>query len=189
MYQKYCTEAIVLSMRESGESDQALALLTRDFGLVWARAGAMRREYSKMRYSLQLYAHASVSLVRGKANWRAAGASCSTPALRGESLRAFARIAHLVVRLVVGEERSDYLFEAVLQAHASLLHAGDEMIPTIEIVAVARILFALGYISAEALETTLFAHTAYSFDHLHEAEMIRDNLLISINRALAETHL
>ena len=60
---------------------------------------------------------------------------------------------------------------------------------TIEIVCVARVLYALGYLSAEALETALFTHTAYASEHLLEAETKRNKLLSSINKAIAETHL
>ena len=59
----------------------------------------------------------------------------------------------------------------------------------IELVCVARTLYALGYLSAEALETALFTHTAYTGEHLLEAETMRDKLLVSINKAIAETQL
>ena len=49
MYQKYQTEAIVLANREMGENDRVLALYTKDFGLVKARASAIRSEKSKAR--------------------------------------------------------------------------------------------------------------------------------------------
>src|SRR5665213_2708544 len=70
MYQKYHTEALVLGSRESGEADKVFALFTRDFGLVRARASSVRSESSKMRYALQKYSRASISLVRGKRGWR-----------------------------------------------------------------------------------------------------------------------
>ncbi|MEK7107305.1 MAG: hypothetical protein AAB899_03920, partial [Patescibacteria group bacterium] len=60
---------------------------------------------------------------------------------------------------------------------------------TIELVCVARVLFALGYISNEALKSALLTHTAYADEHLREAERVRDELLSSVNRAISETHL
>ena len=50
-------------------------------------------------------------------------------------------------------------------------------------------LYALGYISDEALKTALFTHTAYTGESLMEAETLKDKLLLSINRAIAETQL
>jgi recombinational DNA repair protein (RecF pathway) len=190
MYQKYTTDALVLSSYEIGEADRTFALYTEDFGLVRARATAVRSEKSKMRYALQNYSHASVSLVRGKRGWRLAGAA----ALKGAAGdthggAAFARIAELTVRLVHGEEKNDFLFATLAEAHHALMGASNSAWATIEIVCVARVLFALGYISAEALETALFTHTAYADTHLQEAEVLRDKLLSSINRAISETHL
>jgi recombinational DNA repair protein (RecF pathway) len=188
MYQKYTTEALVVGSRESGESDKVFALYTRDFGLVRARASAVRTEQSKMRYALQSLAHCDVSLVRGKRGWRVAGARAIAPA-PSEGAAVFARIGSLVLRLVQGEERNEYLFAALAEAHAALAHATPEVCPTIEIVCVARTLFALGYISGEALSTALFTHTAYTGESLLEAETLKDKLLISINKAIAETQL
>ena len=191
MYQKYQTEAIVVGARESGEADKNFALYTRDFGLVRARATSVRSEKSKMRHALQLCSRASVALVRGKSGWRLAGASAATNAIgkdpRGVS--AFARMGELVVRLVAGEERNEYLYEALAQAHEALMRERVQAVATIEIVAVARVLYSLGYLSAEAMETALFTHTAYADTHLREAETIQDALLSSINKALSQSHL
>ena len=191
MYQKYQTDAIVVGSRESGEADKTLALYTRDFGLVRARATSIRSEKSKMRYALQSYARVNVSLVRGKSGWRAAGASAYVTATGKDhsGVSAFARVSELVLRLVAGQERNEYLFDALAQAHEALMRERIESAATIEIVVVARILYSLGYLSAEALETALFTHTAYGDPELSEAERLKDKLLLSINKAIAETHL
>jgi DNA repair protein RecO len=191
MYQKYNTEALVLSSREYGEADMVFALFTKDFGLVRGRASAVRSEKSKMRYALQKYSRANVSLVKGKRGWRVAGGAALKGAmgdLRG--IATFARICELVLRLVHGEEQNDYLFAALAEAHGALLsEEHSSVIGVIEIVCVARILFALGYISNEALSTALFTHTAYTGESLLEAETLKDELLSSINKAIAETQL
>jgi recombinational DNA repair protein (RecF pathway) len=190
MYQKYHTEALVLSARETGEADRTYALFTRDFGLVWARASAVRSEKSKMRYALQSYSRAHLSLIKGKRGWRVAGAAALVAAGRDASgVSAFARISELVLRLVHGEEYNAYLFDVLAETHLALMRDKVEAHATIEIVGVARVLYALGYLSAEALETALFTHTAYTGEHLLEAEEKRDVLLSSINKAIAETQL
>lgn len=190
MYEKYQTETLILGSRESGENDCVFALYTKDFGLVWARASAVRTEKSKMRYALQKYACANASLVRGKRGWRVAGAA----AIRGahgdrRGVTTFARIAELVKRLVHGEEKNEYLFAALAEAHGALMVEKCDAYGTIEIVCVARTLYALGYISTEALSTALFTHTAYTGESLLEAETMKDKLLSSINKAIAETQL
>lgn len=190
MYQKYHTEALVLGSREMGEADKIVALFTRDFGLVRARASAIRSEHSKMRYATQNYARAKVSLVKGKRGWRLAGAAALRIATGDRKcVSIFARIAELAIRLVQGQEKNDYLFAVLAEAHDVLMRERVEASATIEIVCVARVLYALGYLSAEALETALFTHTAYEREHVLEAEVLRDKLLLSINKAIAETHL
>ena len=191
MYQKYSTDVLVLGSRELGESDRTYMLYTHDFGLVRARASAVRAEKSKMRYALQNYSRANVSLIKGKRGWRLAGARAghgftASSDVRGVS--AFARVSELVMRLVQGEGENTYLFATLTEAHEAFLRGG-EAVPTIEIMCVARVLFALGYISAEALQTAIFSHTDYALEHVHEAEGLKDKLLSSINRAISETHL
>lgn len=190
MYQKYNTEGLVLGSRESGESDRTIVFFTKDFGLVRARATAVRSEKSKMRYALQDYTLANASLVRGKNGWRVAGATALCTAVGdARGIATFARISELVVRLVHGEEQNAYLYAALAEAHKALMQKNVDAFGTIEIVCVARVLYSLGYISSEALETALFTHTAYTGESLLEAETMRDKLLSSINKAIAETQL
>ena len=98
-----------------------------------------------------------------------------------------------------GEEQNEYLLAALSEAHEALMSApggpalgrqnSSNIVETIEIVCVARVLYALGYLSVEALETTLFTHTTYGAPHLAEAEIMYDQLLSSVNKAIAETQL
>ncbi len=190
MYQKYSTEALVLGSYESGEADKAVVLFTRDFGLVRARATSLRSEKSKMRYSLQHYSRSDVSLIKGKRGWRMAGASAVVTAVGDKrGIAAFARIAELTMRLVGADEKNEYLYLALAEAHTALMQEKTDAFGMIEIVCVARILYSLGYISNEAMQTALFTHTAYTGESLLEAETLRDTLLSSINRAIAETQL
>lgn len=200
MYQKYHTEALVLGSYELGEADRNIVLFTKDFGLVRARASAVRTESSKMRYALQSYTHANVSLVKGKRGWRVAGATALRTAV-GDPLgvATFARIAELSVRMLAGQEQNEYLFAALTEAHSALMQPAVAAYGMIEIVCVARMLYSLGYISNEAMQTApartavwsggLFTHTAYTGESLLEAETMKDKLLTSINKAIAETHL
>lgn len=190
MYQKYSTDALVLRSREQGEADKVFALYTADFGLVWARASSVRAESSKMRAALQSCSRAQVSLVKGKRGWRLAGAVADVSAVSRNpaSVAAFARAAELILRLVAGEERNQYLFDSLAEAQEALYRDTTDA-ASVEIVCVARILFALGYLSAEALETTLFAHTSYGLPHLEEAGQKKDALIAFINRAISETQL
>src|SRR3989344_6733198 len=186
MYIKYSTDALVLGSWEHGEADRVFMLYTKDFGLVYARATSVREERSRLRYALSHYAHANVSLICGKRGWKLVGAS-SVRALLGEYVNIFARIARLMTRLVAGEEKNEYLFSTLSSAHAQFF-APHTRVATIELICVARVLFALGYLSSEALRTALFTHTAYELPHLTEAEHLRESLVISVNQAIIGSH-
>ncbi len=190
MYQKYQTDALVLGSRELGESDRTYMLFTREFGLVRARASAVRTEKSKMRYALQNYSLANVSLIRGKRGWRAAGARANTGVTNlhdVKAVRAFARASELVMRLVGGEEKNEYLYETLVGAYRALLRG--EQTESIEILCVARVLYSLGYLSADALDTVFIKGTEYDLQQAQAAGAMRDKLLLSINHALSETQL
>ena len=189
MYAKYQTDALVLGSMPRGEADRYIALYTREFGLVRARASAVRKESSRMRYSLMHYTRTRASLVRGAGGWRVAGAATFHRApTASPGTAAFARIALLVARLVPGEEKNDALFSILADAHAALTKDSCDTWATVELLCVARVLHALGYLSPEA-GAVLFTHTAYAHSDVAEAETHREALLSSVNRALSETQL
>ncbi|NBV76951.1 hypothetical protein EBR66_02230 [bacterium] len=189
MYHKYNTEALVLGSREYGESDRVFALFTKDFGLVRARAGAVRAESSKMRYALQSGSHITVSLVKGKRGWRAVGAVSLCKSLSPHSVTTFMRTARLVLRLVLGEEQNQYLFDTLLSERQVLVTATKEECSVIELLSVARVLYSLGYLSPGALNTALFANTSFAEDDMESARVQRELFLSHINTALSESHL
>jgi len=182
MYAKYHTDALVLRREALREDDAMVMLFTADFGLVRARASALRKESSRMRYALQECGRAHVSLVRGARGWRLAGARAESAHLSGESLRAFARVLALVERLA-GEEPNDALFECLAESRERFAMSHSREI--VELISVARVLHALGYLSEEALGHALsFDETAFM-----RVEADRDSFLRAINGALASTHL
>lgn len=190
MYQKYQTDAFVVRSYEQGEADRVFALFTREFGFLWARATAVRRENSRMRYALQSGALAHVSVIRGSKGWRLAGARALTSlGTHDGAVRTFARIMLLLERLAGGQEPNAYLFQTLMHANTALMQEDAKMLPVIELTAVARMLYALGYLSQEAFGTALFAETAFTTHELQVMEKVRPKLLSSVNQALSETQL
>lgn len=189
MYQKYTTEAVVLTVHPQAEADGLVALLTQEFGVVFARASSIRKEKSLMRYALVLGSVAQVSLVRGKRGWRLAGALPDVHITHASGLHAFARMRKLIVRLVHGEEQNDFLFSTMVHAVRALASSDEERVPTIELLAVARMLYALGYLSAEAVSTTFFTHTEFTVATTEEAGRDRIKLLGAVNGALSASQL
>lgn len=189
MYQKYTTEAVVLKVYPRGEADQQVACITRDFGVLYARATGARKEKSLMRYALIPGAYTHVSLVRGKRGWRLTGTLPNVHIEHAASAHAFARIAGLVVRLVHGEGQNDFLFETIKQSVHALMRAREERVPEIELLAVARVLYALGYLSPEAVHKTLFAHTDFTPTVEQEVQESRVKILGAVNSAIAASQL
>lgn len=189
MYEKYHTDAVVLRHRPAGEADAVVALYTKDFGLVRARVSGARAERSKMRYALQTQALSSVSLVRGSRGWRVAGARAQSRFLRMQApMCAYARVADLTLRLIAGEECNPYLFETLSRMREALMVLPEET-EIIELLAVARILWALGYIPAEAIPADLTTHTRFDLEACTALAPEREHLLMVVNRALGQSHL
>jgi DNA repair protein RecO len=190
-YAKYTTDAIVLKSFEQGEANKTIVLFTRDFGLIFAKCVGLRKNESKMRYALQDFSRASASLVRGKRGWRLAGATsiCAARGASTKGLRSFSNISKLLGRLIQGEEENTYLFDAVREAHMFLLKGKEDLAGTVELLCVARILHALGYLSAEAAGEALFKESTYSESQIIEAERVQKMLLKSVNEAIAESQL
>lgn len=190
-YQKYQTEALILTSVERGEADKMYILYTEEFGMVRARATGVRKEASKMRYALQSGSRANVGLVRGKSGWRLAGASLSKGAARAseESLRAFMRLARLLERLVVPEEKNAYLYETMKEAHEIFMSPAQAERPLVELLSAARILYALGYLSHESFGEALLTRLRYEESDIAETRAKQELLLESVNKAIAETQL
>lgn len=190
-YDKYTTDAIVLKSFEQGEANKTLVLFTRDFGLIFAKCVGLRKSESKMRYALQDFSRASASLIRGKRGWRLAGATsiCSSSGASTKGINSFSKIAKLLRRLIQGEEENTYLFDAVREAHMFLLKGREDLVGTVELLCVARILHALGYLSAEAVGEALFKESTYSESQIIEAERVQKMLLQSVNEAIVESQL
>lgn len=192
MHHIHHTEAYVLGSSPKGEDSKILRLYTRELGLVYAHAQGVRKLSSKLRFTLQDFSLAAVDLVRGKEVWRVTTAS---PIHAYASIRRnrasetiLARVHSLLVRLVTGEEANDEIYDILGRTYDLLEKPGHtpEEYRALELLSVARILIALGYLSRGAVEEELFADavptsfTEPAFQH----KMIRE-----INQALAATQL
>jgi recombinational DNA repair protein (RecF pathway) len=176
-YHIYTTEAFVLHGYQLGEADALYACFTKDFGLVRARATGVRKEASKLRYSLQARIH--LSLIKGRAGWRITGAVLIANQ-KPEQLALFGRLAKLTERLVHGEERNDGLFSVFTSHDESTVSQTDELF------AVIKILVTLGYIPAQLLETITSLPLEERAQHI---ELHRSVLVRTVNDALTSSHL
>lgn len=148
----YTMEAIVCGRILRGEHDLTLRLYTKDAGMIFARAGGARALESKLRYGLQDFSYATVSLVHGRHEWRVTGASpienfyYSTPSR--EHRAALRHALRIIRRFLAGASAEPELFESVREGMRSLaLHNPDEAAQALFTL---RTLHRLGYVAPEA---------------------------------------
>lgn len=148
MRHKYETRAIVLSRSPLGEANAYITLLTPELGLVRARAQGLRRPGAKLAAALTTFAESNVVLVRGRENWRLAGAvfieSWSRRIKLTEARSRAGRVSSLLLRLVAGEVHDSKLFPIVKGFFDALATLPEDTHEAAEILAALRILAVLG---------------------------------------------
>jgi recombinational DNA repair protein (RecF pathway) len=152
MRHKYSTRAIVLGRNPAGEANASLALLTRDLGLVRARAQGLRKQGAKLAPALATLTESEVILVRGAEGWRLAGAILAQnrfAALSREARERAGRIAALMLRLASAEEADHRLFALYERFLDTLTHEPEAAHDAAEILAAVSILAALGLDAGE----------------------------------------
>ena len=182
-------DAIVVAQEQSGEADKTLWLLSAEHGLISARARGLRHLKSKLRYALQEFSRAKVSLVRGREVWRVTTAtpqvsySSATLAAR----EAMARLASLLRRMV-GEEADAKLFADMLESFNALSAASSSgEAAAVERLATFRLLHHLGYVQVDEKLGQLIASDFNSA--LLLSNPLADPMLATINGAIAESQL
>jgi DNA repair protein RecO len=189
-YKTYTTEALVISIRNRIGADRSIQLFTEESGMLSARAAGIREEKSKMRYALQPFSFARVTLVRGRHEWRLTGALCDSNVFFAAQDRAcrvqLLKLMRLVDRFITGEEESRDLFRIVKEGIHHLAEFDDEH--AYRVVAF-RVLSLLGYIAPkgelEALVSPLtLSEILLGYDTSLGAHLDRD-----IERALSVSHL
>ncbi len=190
---EYKTDAIVLDSFPVGEANASFALLTPEIGMVYAVAQGIRLEKSKLRFTLQQYAHCSLVLVYGKTGWRITNAvPINNPSIEAtmSGRIIIARVIGLIRRLVTGEEPHTELYQVCVDAMNTLSTTDSHQTHShIETVWVLRILYYLGYIDNNAIISPALAVDIKDVEkNMFSTELSRD-AIVQINRAIASSHL
>lgn len=188
----HTTRAYVLSSRNTGDANRALTLLTRELGTVVATAQSVRRERSRLRFALQRFSFAEVSLVRGRGGWRVTNAYpleniffSATPEKRCVIVNA----SKLLRRLLQGEFPDADLYDIVSSGFFALLDVRQSDVQIFELMFVSKLLSNLGY---DTHEGTLKPFKLGSFDNealKERAVKERVKIVREINTALASSGL
>ena len=153
MYQIYQTEGMVLKSVDFGEANKYLFVFTKEFGLIKIAAQGLRNVKSKLRYGLQEFSVAQLSMVQGRSIWRMTntvcdGNLCFSLSSNKEKLIVVKHVLDLLMQLLSGEEKNEELYITVRKA-VSFLEENDfnkEQIKSFENIIVIRILYCLGYL-------------------------------------------
>ncbi|OGZ08047.1 MAG: hypothetical protein A2942_00715 [Candidatus Lloydbacteria bacterium RIFCSPLOWO2_01_FULL_50_20] len=193
-YHIYHTEALILGGKAAGEGDRVLYCYTRELGLILAHAKSLRENHSKLRYTLQTFAHAEIDLVRGKYGWKLISAypiDSFTSLWRHPSKRKIvAAHAQLLRRLIQGEERHELLFDDLLSGLRFLSGIENEAeLRAGELIFVVRMLSRLGYWGDAVRFPQLALENVWTAELLSFAQKARTPLILGINQALELSHL
>lgn len=194
-YQTYQADAVVLRSGNVKEANRYYFLLTRDFGIIQATAQAVRKETSKLRYSLQDLTRTEVTLVRGK-EWRIVGARepehwWKIFAQEPLKLKLLARLAALAVRLSPEAGANEYLYDTLISSAEKFKEEAksEEEIFCCELLLVARFLHSLGYLPLRSEYAGILKSAELSTELLNEATLYKRQLVQDINTALKASQL
>ncbi len=186
MRHKYSTPAIVLARYPIAEGSAACLLLTPELGLVRVRVQGVRASGAKLASALQTFSECDATLVRGREQWRLAGAVAVENWFRkipaGSRERA-GRIAALLLRLVQGETADERLYRVFAGFLGSLAALPEHEHETAEALAALYILSALGLDAGELPDAESYGKAA--FNALGE----RSSVIGRINRGIAASGL
>lgn len=191
------TRAIVLGCSPRGEHDAAITFFSEQFGRVTARALGIRKESSKLRYSLQPLTHAHIALVRGRDIWRVTGANViDQPYQRlsdaPEVRTCLVRVLGTVRRLVVGESSHPELYQCLetVCIESENIPPTPEAVAAFEYISLVRICTLLGYGPSDDERIARYAlQSPISRELLTEAFIDRPLLVRHINAALHTSQL
>ncbi len=189
MRHKYPTGAIVLARSPIAEESALLTLLTRDVGLVRARAQGVRKPGAKLSSALQTFSESDVILVAGKEGWRVSGAllqeSWSRELPYGARVRA-GRIAALLLRLVHGETPDTAAYDMFRSFLSALATFPEDTHESIECLAALRLLATLGLDAGDIPGEELSPFTVESLASVAEE---RSTYIARVNRGIAASGL
>lgn len=191
MHEKHITEGIVLGKRGIGEANTLLFVLTKDLGLLRAKATSSRREASKLRYGLEPLSWGRYTFVHGRQEWRLTGADEVSRELSSATVaqrRRLGQVSRLLMRLVLGAEHTPELYKTVKEGFLTLAHV-EENADSVECVLVLRLLAHLGYLPTLPALAPFVEDDRFSPELALQAAASRKLLIKLINESLQATGL
>jgi DNA repair protein RecO len=197
MHTIHTTEGFILKSVNFGEANKYFFVFTKEFGLIKAAAQSVRHLKSKLRYGLEDFSLAQVSVVRGREIWRLTSAEKKLVIKEREKLILLSRIFSLLLRLLHGEEKNDLLFESVKEGMKFLVDYKNENkvgisegeLENFECILALRILSNLGYIGKMGDFDQFVSSPYFTAELLANMSTLKTRAILEINKSLKETHL
>jgi DNA repair protein RecO len=198
MYHIYRTKAIVIAEKSIKDDDKYLFLLTKDFGLIRASALGIRKNLSKLKFALQVFSIADISLVRGKSGYRITNAQIEKNVFYVDNskdfIKSLSQVFNLLQRLIQGEEFNPEIYnhtESVIYYFIKEFKSFYiQKAQDLEIILVSKILYELGYFD-KTQQIKAFIEEKINENHFKylEKEANRKKLVSEINKAIKNSHL
>jgi len=187
----YTSEGFILKSANFGEANKYFFIFTKDFGLIKGTAQGIRHLKSKLRYSLEDFSLGQISVVRGRELWRITSAEKKLGLKQKEKLVLLSRIFSLLLRLLHGEERNDFLFDSLKEGMLFLdkSELAEENLSNFECILALRILSALGYIGKLGDFDQFINSPYFTAELLTNMTSLKTRAILEINKSLKETHL
>ena len=202
MHQIYQTEGIVLKSLDFGEANKYLLIFTKEFGLIKVTAQGLRNVSSKLRYGLQEFSVAQLSLVKGRGPWRLTNSFCDENLYFStfkDTNKVFVlkSVLDLLVQLLPGQDKNEDLYNTVMTALFFLkennLKEGE--VRSFESIIVLRILYCLGYLDKDkeiregVLYSTFLGLEEWDISLLLKMREDRKRVIYHINKSLQSSQL
>jgi DNA repair protein RecO len=195
-YHTYSTEAFILHAFPRGEDSRVFVLYTRELGLRYALARGVRSSGAKLKSILQVFSHASVTLVYGRELWRITGARelnhfYYDTLAHPHAHEVFLRLSMLLRRLIHGEEADPELFDLLTAGFVRLsrMESEADTLAIFECILALRLLQKLGYVGALPHLASVMEGLLPSPEALRGLTLNRRALVVHINEALKATQL
>lgn len=184
MHHIYTTPSFIVHSSPHGESGKFLLIFTRDFGMIGATAQGIRLDQSKLRYHIQDFDHADISIVRGKEVWRLTGAH----EIDHEKItKVHIQVLKLLKRLLQGEDKNEKLFEIIDGLYKTKIEESD--FEFVESLTVLRILNSLGYVKENKIFAEILSSHQITPEFVEYVKQHKSMIIKEINTALKESHL
>jgi DNA repair protein RecO len=192
----YTTEGFVLNNFSFGEGNSYFYIFTKDLGLVGASARSVREIKSKLRYGLQDFCHSTISLVRGKHEWKITSALPNKNFYyrfieNKDKFLVCANILSLLKKLVTGEEKNEKLFDIIRSGMDFLDEEvlSKEEVSLFECILMLRIVSNLGYLAPDSELKYFSENIFWNKDMVLQMQKYKKKAVFEINRSIKESQL